>query len=119
MRALGTGEVIASYHPGLFPGDHVTGLLGVQEYAVADGNAMMKVDPKLAPLPVYLGALGMPGMTAYSTRRSTTRARTSPPGFASTARTGSTCTSTRRRGDPRRGPRLGSPDGSALNTQRI
>jgi NADPH-dependent curcumin reductase CurA len=65
MRALGAGEVIASDHAGLFPGDHVTGLLGVQEYAVADGNAVMKVDPKLAPLPVYLGTLGMPGMTAY------------------------------------------------------
>src|SRR6202035_2160651 len=38
---------------------------GVQEYAVAHGNALIKVDPGLAPLPVYLGALGMPGMTAY------------------------------------------------------
>jgi NADPH-dependent curcumin reductase CurA len=65
MRALGAGEVIASNHPGLAPGDHVTGLLGVQEFAVVNGDALMKVDPELAPLPVYLGALGMPGMTAY------------------------------------------------------
>jgi NADPH-dependent curcumin reductase CurA len=65
MRALGAGEVITSNHPGLAPGDSVTGLLGVQEFAVVDGNAVMKVDPELAPLPVYLGALGMPGMTAY------------------------------------------------------
>jgi len=65
MRALGVGEVLASNHSGLAPGDHVTGLLGVQEFAVVDGNAVIKVDPELAPLPVYLGALGMPGMTAY------------------------------------------------------
>jgi NADPH-dependent curcumin reductase CurA len=65
MRALAAGEVVASNHPDLAPGDHVTGLLGVQEYAVADGNAVMKVDADLAPLPVYLGTLGMPGMTAY------------------------------------------------------
>jgi NADPH-dependent curcumin reductase CurA len=65
MRALGAGEVITSNHPGLAPGDSVTGLLGVQEFAVVPGNAVMKVDPDLVPLPVYLGALGMPGMTAY------------------------------------------------------
>jgi NADPH-dependent curcumin reductase CurA len=65
MRALAAGRVIASNHPGLAVGDHVTGLLGVQEYAVAHGDALMKVDPQLAALPVYLGTLGMPGMTAY------------------------------------------------------
>jgi len=37
----------------------------VQEYAIASGGAMTKVDPRLAPLPRYLGALGMPGLTAY------------------------------------------------------
>jgi len=65
MRSLAAGEVIASKHPGFVAGDHVTGLLGVQEYAVAHGAALMKVDTKLAPLEVYLGTLGMPGMTAY------------------------------------------------------
>ena len=65
MRALGAGEVIASNHPGLAVGDHVTGLLGVQEYTVVNGHALQKVDPELAPLPVYLSTLGMPGMTAY------------------------------------------------------
>jgi len=65
MRALGAGEVVASRHPKLSPGDQVTGLLGVQEYAVLDGNAVMKVDPGVASLPVHLGVLGMPGMTAY------------------------------------------------------
>ncbi len=65
MRALAAGEVIASNHPDVAVGDHVTGLLGVQEYAAVNGHAVMKVDPGLAPLPVYLGTLGMPGMTAY------------------------------------------------------
>ena len=65
MRALAAGTVIASNHPNVAVGDHVTGLLGVQEYAVASGDAVMKVDTERAPLPVYLGTLGMPGMTAY------------------------------------------------------
>lgn len=65
MRALAAGRVVASNHPGLAAGDYVTGLLGVQEYAVVSGHAVMKVDPGLASLPVYLGTLGMPGMTAY------------------------------------------------------
>ena len=65
MRALAAGRVIASNHAGLAVGDHVTGPLGVQEYAVVNGHAVMKVDPGLAPLPVHLGTLGMPGMTAY------------------------------------------------------
>jgi NADPH-dependent curcumin reductase len=65
MRALAAGQVVASNAPHLEVGDYVTGLLGVQEYAVANGHAVMKVDPGLAPLPVYLGTLGMPGMTAY------------------------------------------------------
>jgi NADPH-dependent curcumin reductase CurA len=65
MRALGAGEVVASNHPDVSVGDHVTGLFGVQEYAVAHGKAVLKVDTTLAPLPVYLSTLGMPGMTAY------------------------------------------------------
>ena len=65
MRALGAGVVVASNHPDVAVGDHVTGLLGVQGYVVAHGNAVMKVDTSLAPLPVYISTLGMPGMTAY------------------------------------------------------
>lgn len=65
MRAGGVGRVIASKHPGFSEGDHVYGTLGVQEYATLDGKALTKVDNRIAPLPVYLGTLGMPGMTAY------------------------------------------------------
>ena len=65
MRAIGVGRVVASNHEKFAEGDHVTGLWGIQEYAVSDGGGVVKVDPDLVPLPVYLSALGMPGMTAY------------------------------------------------------
>lgn len=68
MRAGGAGRVIASNNPGFAVGDHVTGMLGAQEYALIGGEQtklLTKVDPKLVPLPVYLGALGVTGLTAY------------------------------------------------------
>jgi len=65
MRAGGVGRVIASKSPAIAVGDHVYGTLGIQEYAVVKAKTVTKVDPKLAPLPVYLSTLGMPGMTAY------------------------------------------------------
>jgi len=65
MRAGAVGRVIASRDSNVAVGDHVVGVLGVQEYAVAKAKGLTKVDPKLVPLPVYLGTLGMPGMTAY------------------------------------------------------
>src|SRR5215472_6224571 len=68
MRAGGAGRVIASGNPGFAVGDHVTGVLGTQEYALVGADAakgLTKVDPKLVPLPVYLAALGVTGLTAY------------------------------------------------------
>jgi NADPH-dependent curcumin reductase len=65
MRAGGVGKVVASNHPGFVVGEHVSGGFGVQEYAALDGAQLVKVDPKVAPLPVFLNTLGMPGMTAY------------------------------------------------------
>jgi len=65
MRALGAGKVVASKNPAFAVGDFVTGLFGVQEYVISNGKGLNKADPRVAPLPVFLGALGMPGMTAY------------------------------------------------------
>ena len=65
MRAGGVGRVIASDHPRFAAGDHVYGAFGVQEFARSDGAGVIKVDPALVPLPTYLGALGLPGLTAY------------------------------------------------------
>ncbi len=65
MRAGAVGTVIASKNDKFALGDSVYGTFGVQEYAMSNGKGVQKVDLRLAPLPVYLGVLGMPGMTAY------------------------------------------------------
>ncbi|HWF52653.1 MAG TPA: NADP-dependent oxidoreductase [Solirubrobacteraceae bacterium] len=65
MRALGLGRVEESRHPDFGVGDHVIGVLGVQERAIVHGGGLTPVDPVLAPLPVHLAALGMTGLTAY------------------------------------------------------
>lgn len=74
MRALGTGVVIESRNPNYSVGDHLYTNLGIQEYALLTeehltkpdyGNKPYRIDPSLAPLPTYLSALGLPGMTAY------------------------------------------------------
>ena len=65
MRAMSVARVVASNHPKFAEGDVVSGIFGVQDYAVSDGQGVHKIDPNLAPLPRYLGTLGMPGMTAY------------------------------------------------------
>lgn len=65
MRAYAAGHVELSRNPRFAVGDAVTGLLGVQSHAVSDGRGVIKVDEQLAPLPSWLGGLGMPGHTAY------------------------------------------------------
>ncbi|MEB0136353.1 NADP-dependent oxidoreductase [Actimicrobium sp. CCC2.4] len=69
MRAGGIGKVLASTSPAFAVGDFVSGGLGVQSYwtGAADDKVagLFKVDRTVAPLPKYLNALGMPGMTAY------------------------------------------------------
>jgi NADPH-dependent curcumin reductase CurA len=65
MRAGAVGRVVASQNPSFKAGDYVFGVLGVQEYAMTDGKGLTKIDPNIAPLPVYLGALGITGLTAY------------------------------------------------------
>ncbi len=65
MRAGGVGEIILSKNSEFHVGDHVYGQTGVQQYAVTNGKGYHKVDPTLAPLPMYTSTLGMTGMTAY------------------------------------------------------
>ncbi|MRI00229.1 zinc-binding dehydrogenase [Kriegella sp. EG-1] len=66
MRAGSVGQVIESNnHPTFKIGDYVAGYAGVQQYIATDAKGYYKVDPNLAPLPTYIGTLGMPGMTAY------------------------------------------------------
>ena len=59
------GRVLESRHDGYQQGDVVFGDLGWQEYAVAKGEALVRIDPQAAPISMALGVLGMPGLTAY------------------------------------------------------
>jgi NADPH-dependent curcumin reductase CurA len=65
MRAGALGRVTDSRHPDYEPGELVSGMFGVQRYAVSDGRGARKVDTSLASAPVHLGVLGMTGLTAY------------------------------------------------------
>ncbi len=65
MRSGSVGEVIASKNPKFAIGEFAAGWGGVQEYSLSDGQGWVKVDPNIAPLPLFIGTLGMPGMTAY------------------------------------------------------
>ncbi len=62
------GEVVASAHDGYRPGDTVVGMGGWQEYSVVDANdrgMLRKVSTQHIPAAAYLGAVGMPGVTAW------------------------------------------------------
>ena len=65
MRAIGIGRVIESRHPRFAVGDYVQGMFGLQEFALSNGEGYVPIDPTVAPLPVMLSTLGMPGLTAY------------------------------------------------------
>lgn len=62
------GEVAESKHPKYAVGDKVVGMGGWQEYSVVNAEqpgALRKVDTTHVPLSHYLGAVGMPGVTAW------------------------------------------------------
>lgn len=62
------GEVVQSRHARYAVGDKVVGMGGWQEYSVVDGDeagALRVVDGGAVPLSYYLGAVGMPGVTAW------------------------------------------------------
>src|SRR5215216_4196262 len=68
MQGGTAGEVVESRHPKYAVGDKVVGFGGWQEYSVVDASqpgALRKVDTTHVPLSHYLGAVGMPGVTAY------------------------------------------------------
>ena len=62
------GEVMESRNSKFAVGDKVVGMGGWQEYSVVDATqlgALRKVDTTHVPLSAYLGAVGMPGVTAW------------------------------------------------------
>jgi NADPH-dependent curcumin reductase CurA len=65
MPGGAVGFVVDSAHPDLRVGDAVEGTLGWQEYAVAAGGDLRKLDTALAPISTALGILGRPGLAAY------------------------------------------------------
>jgi NADPH-dependent curcumin reductase CurA len=68
MQGGTVGVVVASKHPDYKPGDNVVGFGGWQEYSIVDAGmpgSLRKVDTSRVPLSAYLGAVGMPGVTAW------------------------------------------------------
>lgn len=65
MRAGAVGEVIASQHAQFPIGVGVQSAFGVQQFAVSDGQGVTRVDPRLGKPSMYLGVLGLTGLTAY------------------------------------------------------
>ena len=62
------GEVVASKNPSFAIGDKVVGMGGWQHYQLVDASqrgVLNKVDTAHIPLAAYLGAVGMPGVTAW------------------------------------------------------
>jgi NADPH:quinone reductase len=59
------GEVVESRDARYSLGDLVVGQLGWQEYAVARGGTLRRVDPSPQPASLALHAVGMTGFTAY------------------------------------------------------
>jgi hypothetical protein len=60
------GKVIESRAGEFKPGDAVTSNFGWREYFIAPPKELHPVGPDVQPLSVYLGALGMTGMTAWA-----------------------------------------------------
>ena len=68
MQGGTAGEVVESKNAKYAVGDQVVGFGGWQDYSVVDANqpgALRKVDTTHVPLSHYLGAVGMPGVTAW------------------------------------------------------
>lgn len=59
------GEIVASKNPKYAVGDKIQGMMGWSEMGVSDGTMLRKLDTTHIPLSAYLGAVGMPGMTAW------------------------------------------------------
>ena len=66
MEGATVGRVIQSRDPAFAEGDIVLSHSGWQNFAVADGAALRKLDPSVAPVSTALGVLGMTGFTAYA-----------------------------------------------------
>ncbi|MDD3727972.1 MAG: NADP-dependent oxidoreductase [Dysgonamonadaceae bacterium] len=58
-------EVVESKNENFKKGDFVSDRLEWKEYQISTGEGLQKIDPSIQPLSLYLGVIGMTGMTAY------------------------------------------------------
>lgn len=65
MQGGTVGEVVSSRHARFKIGDIVLGRGGWQTYQLSDGSGLTKLVRRNFPLSYYLGAVGMPGVTAW------------------------------------------------------
>jgi len=65
MQCFAAGHVVASRNAAFQAGEAVSGLLAAERYTLSDGKGLTKIDTANAPMERWLGALGMPGATAY------------------------------------------------------
>ncbi|KAG9316551.1 alcohol dehydrogenase [Chiua virens] len=88
LQNYGVGVVLRSETPAFNPGDHVSGILSFEEYSVVThiGAFMItKIENKHnLPWSVFVGAVGMPGATAYSGWKEYAQAKKGEVAFIST-----------------------------------
>ena len=65
MQGQTTGIVVESQNASWPAGTPVLGNFGWQEYGISDGSGLRKLDTEVVALSAYLGAVGMPGVTAW------------------------------------------------------
>lgn len=65
MQGGTAGEVVESRSPDFKAGDEVVGLLGWQTFANVSGRELRRIDTRRIPMQAWLGAVGMPGVTAW------------------------------------------------------
>jgi NADPH-dependent curcumin reductase CurA len=65
MGASAIGRVEQSQHASFAVGDTVESRNGFREFFISSGDDLRALDPQGLPLTAYMGALGMPGLTAY------------------------------------------------------
>lgn len=64
VRCSSIDEVVESRHPDFRPGDVVEAMSGWQDYAVAAGHALRKIEPR-GELALEFSLYGLSGLTAY------------------------------------------------------
>lgn len=65
LESGGIAEVVESKNSNFKKGDLVSGMLQWKKFQTVTGAGLNKVDKSIAPLSVFLGVLGLTGITAY------------------------------------------------------